>query len=72
MSVDLRTSYLGLKLKNPIVVGASPLTESLDNQKRLEDAGAAAIVLPSLFEEQILAEEENLAKKFSKSVIASR
>ncbi|MGQ9504941.1 MAG: dihydroorotate dehydrogenase-like protein [Thermogutta sp.] len=62
MSVDLRTRYLGLELKNPIVAAASPLTESLDNQKRLEDAGVAAIVLPSLFEEQILAEEENLAK----------
>lgn len=62
MSVDLRTRYLGLELKNPIVAAACPLTESLDNQKRLEDAGAAAIVLPSLFEEQILAEEENLAR----------
>jgi len=62
MSVDLRTKYLGLELKNPIVAAASPLTESLDHQKRLEDAGVAAIVLPSLFEEQILTEEENLAK----------
>lgn len=62
MSVDLRTRYLGLELKNPIVAAASPLTESLDNQKKLEDAGIAAVVLPSLFEEQILAEEENLAK----------
>lgn len=62
MSVDLRTRYLGLELKNPIVAAACPLTESLDNQRRLEDAGVAAIVLPSLFEEQILAEEENLAK----------
>lgn len=62
MAVDLCTRYLGLELKNPIVAAACPLTESLDNQKRLEDAGIAAIVLPSLFEEQILAEEENLAK----------
>lgn len=59
MSVDLRTKYLGLELKNPFVASACPLTESLDNQRRLEDAGAAAIVLPSLFEEQILQEEEN-------------
>jgi len=62
MPIDLRTHYLGLELKNPIVAAASPLTESLDHQKRLEDAGVAAVVLPSLFEEQILAEEENLAK----------
>ena len=53
MSVDLRSRYLGLELKNPIVAAASPLTNSLDNLKRLEDAGVAAVVLPSLFEEQI-------------------
>ncbi len=59
MSVDLRTQYLGLELKNPLVASACPLTESFDNQRRLEDAGAAAIVMPSLFEEQILQEESN-------------
>ena len=53
MSVDLGTTYLGLKLKNPVVVSASPLSERLDVLKRLEDAGAAAAVLPSLFQEQI-------------------
>jgi dihydroorotate dehydrogenase (fumarate) len=53
MSVDLRTRYLGLELKHPIVASASPLTSSIDSLKRLEDAGAAAVVLPSLFEEQI-------------------
>ncbi len=53
MSADLRTRYLGLELKNPIVAAASPLTSSLDGLKRLEDAGVAAVVLPSLFEEQI-------------------
>jgi dihydroorotate dehydrogenase (fumarate) len=53
MSVDLRTKYLGLQLRNPTVASASPLTGNLDSLKRLEDAGAAAVVLPSLFEEQI-------------------
>lgn len=57
MSVDLRTRYLGLELKHPIVASASPLTGSLDSLKRLEAAGAAAVVLPSLFEEQIEHEE---------------
>ncbi len=53
MSVDLRTRYLGLDLKHPIVASASPLTGSIDSLKRLQDAGVAAVVLPSLFEEQI-------------------
>ena len=57
MSADLRSRYLGLELKNPIVAAASPLTNSLDGLKRLEDAGVAAVVLPSLFEEQIEHEE---------------
>ncbi|HSO06658.1 MAG TPA: dihydroorotate dehydrogenase-like protein [Pelomicrobium sp.] len=57
MSVDLRTRYLGLELRNPIVAAASPLTASVDSLKRLQDAGAAAVVLPSLFEEQIEHEE---------------
>jgi dihydroorotate dehydrogenase (fumarate) len=58
--IDLSTNYLGLKLKNPIVVSASPLTEKLENFARLEDAGASAIVLYSLMEEQIEAESENI------------
>ena len=57
MSADLRSRYLGLELRNPIVAAASPMTGSLDNLKRLEDAGIAAVVLPSLFEEQIEHEE---------------
>jgi dihydroorotate dehydrogenase (fumarate) len=57
MSVDLTTRYLGLVLKHPIVASASPLTGSVDSLKRLEDAGVAAVVLPSLFEEQIEHEE---------------
>ena len=58
--IDLSTNYLGLKLKNPVVVSASPLTEKLENFPRLEDAGASAIVMYSLFEEQIEAESENI------------
>jgi dihydroorotate dehydrogenase (fumarate) len=57
MTVDLRTRYLGLDLRNPIVASASPLTGAIDSLKRLEDAGVAAVVLPSLFEEQIEHEE---------------
>ena len=52
-SIDLTTSYLGLKLANPFMPGASPMVDNLDTVKRLEDAGASAIVLHSLFEEQI-------------------
>jgi len=51
--MDLSTTYLGLKLKNPLIASASPLTRNLDNYKALEDAGIAAIVNHSLFEEQI-------------------
>jgi dihydroorotate dehydrogenase (fumarate) len=53
MSIDLTTRYLGLGLKNPLVVAACPLTKRLDSLRRLEDAGASAVVLPSLFEEQV-------------------
>jgi dihydroorotate dehydrogenase (fumarate) len=58
--IDLTTSYLGMKLKNPLVVSASPLTEKLDNIRHMEDAGAAAVVMHSLFEEQINVESETL------------
>lgn len=51
--MDLTTTYLGLKLKNPIVPSASPLSHSVDSVKALESAGASAVVLYSLFEEQI-------------------
>lgn len=51
--MDLTTTYLGLRLASPVMPGASPITKSLDGVKQLEDAGAAAIVLHSLFEEQI-------------------
>lgn len=51
--MNLTTSYLGLELKNPVIIGASPLSFSLGTAKRLEEAGAAAIVMHSLFEEQL-------------------
>ena len=50
---DLSTKYLGILLKNPLIVSASPLTAYVDNLQRMEKAGAAAVILPSLFEEQI-------------------
>jgi len=55
--MDLSTKYLGLTLAHPLMPGASPLTDTLDGCKRLEDAGAAALVLRSVFEEQITREE---------------
>jgi dihydroorotate dehydrogenase (fumarate) len=51
--MDLTTNYLGLKLRTPLVVAASPLSEDIDNIRRMEDAGAAAVVVYSLFEEQL-------------------
>ena len=53
MTVDLSTQYLRLSLKNPLVVSACPLTSKIDSLRRLEQAGASAVVLPSLFAEQI-------------------
>lgn len=65
MSVDLSTTYLGMKLKNPLGVAAcGPLTGDLDTLRRLEEAGAAIAVLPSLFEEQIEHEEMELARLY--------
>ncbi len=57
--MDLKTTYMGLALKHPIIASASPLSSTLDGVKRLEDGGAAAIVLASLFEEQIRYENES-------------
>ena len=54
--MNLGTTYLGMKLPHPMIVGASPLSDEMDTVRALEDAGAAAIVLRSLFEEQITAE----------------
>jgi len=58
--IDLTTKYLGMTLKNPLVVSASPLSAEVGNLRRMEDAGASAVVLPSLFEEQIQVESNTL------------
>jgi len=58
--MDLTTTYMGLKLQNPLVASPSPLCEKVDNIKKMEDAGAAAVVLHSLFEEQINFESNEL------------
>jgi dihydroorotate dehydrogenase (fumarate) len=58
--MDLSTNYLGLKLRSPLVVAASPLSDSIDNIKRCEEAGAGAVVLYSLFEEQLRLEQYEL------------
>jgi dihydroorotate dehydrogenase (fumarate) len=60
--VELHTRYLGLDLRSPLVASASPLTGSLEGLRRLEAAGAAAVVLPSLFEEQLSMEAHQIAR----------
>jgi dihydroorotate dehydrogenase (fumarate) len=72
--MDLTTHYMGLQLKNPLVASASPLSADLGNVRHLEDAGAAAIVLPSIFEEQIEADmlHETLTAVGLKSSPAAR
>ena len=62
---DLSTTYLGLTLRNPLVASAGPLCESVDNIRRMEDAGAGAVVLHSLFEEQITLESQHLDRYLS-------
>ncbi|RLB46552.1 MAG: dihydroorotate dehydrogenase-like protein [Deltaproteobacteria bacterium] len=59
MTMDLTTTYMGIPLSNPLMPGAGPMADDLDTVKRLEDAGAPAIVMRSLFEEQL--EEEQIA-----------
>lgn len=58
--IDLSTTYLGLKLKNPIVASSSPLVEKVETAKQLEEAGAAAVIAPSLFEEQVIRTSQEL------------
>lgn len=60
--MNLKTNWLGLHLKNPFVPSASPLSRSLDMARKLEDAGAAALVMYSLFEEAVTAEEESMVR----------
>ncbi len=71
MGVDLTTKYLGLTLKNPLVVAACPLTGKVDTLKQVESAGASAAVLPSLFEEQILHDEVELNKVLERGAESS-
>lgn len=61
--MDLTTKYLGFTLRNPLVPAASPLSDDVDNLKRMEDAGAAAVILPSLFEEQLRADRLELTER---------
>ena len=64
--IDLSMQYLGLKLSGPIVVASTPLSESIDNVRHMEDAGASAIVLTSLFEEQLALESRTLDEDLSR------
>ena len=63
--IDLSTDYLGLKLKNPVIVGSSGLTDSVEKITKLEKAGAGAVVLKSIFEEEISFEYEDFMKEAS-------
>ena len=67
---DTKTTYIGLQLKNPLVPSASPLTRNLDDIKALEDAGASAVVLYSLFEEQISLETGDLSHLISNGAMS--
>ena len=64
--IDITTTYLGLPMKSPVVASASPLCESLENIRHLEDVGAGGIVLPSLFEEQLDLESHSVDADLSR------
>ena len=63
--MDLKTKYLGLLLNSPLVAAASPLTATVDSSKLLEDAGAGAVVLPSLFEEQLISDSIEIDERLN-------
>lgn len=69
--IDLSTTYMGLRLKNPVVAAASPLSNTLDGIRRLEDAGASAVVMYSLFEEQIYLESMALSDHLDRGSYSS-
>lgn len=69
--IDFSTQYLGLKLSGPIVVSSTPLSESLDNLHRMEEAGASAVVLTSLFEEQLALESRTLDEDLERGTESS-
>ena len=58
--MDLKTKYLGFSLRTPLVASSSPLTADIDDLKKMEDAGISAVVLPSLFEEQLRSEQDDI------------
>jgi dihydroorotate dehydrogenase (fumarate) len=64
--MDIKTTYMGLELKNPIIVSSSKLTSTIDNIRKCADQGAGAIVLKSLFEEQLLADADKLTDRDEK------
>jgi dihydroorotate dehydrogenase (fumarate) len=70
-TIDLTTTYLGLKLKNPLVASSSPMCQDVGNIRRIEDAGASAVVLHSLFEEQIDQEADELDRFITQSADVS-
>jgi dihydroorotate dehydrogenase (fumarate) len=70
-TIDLSTTYLGLKLKNPLVASSSPMCQDVGNVRRMEDAGASAVVLQSLFEEQIDIDESELDRFLTESAAVS-
>ena len=75
MSADLRTTYMGIELANPLVAAASPLTGTIDGLLALQDAGASAVVLQSLFEEQIKHHElqlDSILESFTDSFSEAR
>src|SRR4051794_9307237 len=69
--IDFTTNYLGLKLNGPIVVSSTPISESLENVQRMEEAGASAIVLTSLFEEQLALESGALDEDLERGTQSS-
>ncbi|HHY86364.1 MAG TPA: dihydroorotate dehydrogenase-like protein [Verrucomicrobia bacterium] len=69
--MDLTTRYLGLRLRTPLVVAASPLSEEIDSIKRMEDAGASAVVLYSLFEEQVRQDRDELQERLEQGTFSS-
>ena len=70
-TIDLSTNYLGLKLKSPLVASSSPMCQEVGNIRRLEDSGAAAVVLHSLFEEQIDVDNDQLDRFMTESADVS-
>jgi dihydroorotate dehydrogenase (fumarate) len=71
VTVDLTTRYLRLDLRSPIVASAGPLTGRLDSLARLEDAGVAAVVLPSLFEEELVGESLRVHESLERGAYSS-